>query len=199
MDHGIIRQLVRSLRALPGVSQRQAEKIAFTLLQDTAARAALDELVATLSLTDPCPRCGWFTEKSASCPNCGREHSVICVVENFSDLLGIERTGQFTGSYHLLGGLIAPLEGILPEDLNAEPLKERVEAGGIAEVILALPATIEGEATIHYLHELLAPTRVTLTRIARGIPSGSKVEYLDRKTVGNAIAERVKVSSGLSE
>ncbi|HNT27519.1 MAG TPA: toprim domain-containing protein [bacterium] len=199
MDHGIIRQLVRSLRALPGVNQRQAERIAFTLLQDRTARAALDEIVSTLSLTDPCPRCGWFIEREQPCANCGGEHSVICVVENFSDLLGIERTGQFAGSYHLLGGLIAPLEGTLPEDLNAEPLRERVEAGGIAEVILALPATIEGEATIHYLHELLAPTGVTLTRIARGIPSGSKVEYLDRKTVGNAIAERVKVSSGLSE
>ncbi len=194
MDYGIVRRLVETLRRLPGVSQKLAERIAFSLLQDPDAQHAVTELSTILDGASSCAACGWFIEKGKPCANCARDRRVICVVESFSDLIGIDRTGEFTGSFHLLGGLIAPLEGLLPEDLTGDALLRRVEAGGVEEVILALPATIEGEATVHYLHELLGATGVTVSRIARGMPSNSKIEYLDRKTIGHALRERVKVS-----
>ncbi len=194
MDFGIVRRLVESLRRLPGISQRSAERIAFALLQDPSLHTAIDDIRTVLAESTVCPTCGWFTQKGTPCANCARDQRSICVVEGFSDLLGIVRTGEFGGSFHILGGLIAPLEGTLPEDLSGEALLRRVEAGGVEEVILALPATIEGEATVHYLHELLTPTGVTVSRIARGLPTNTKIEYLDRKTIENAFRDRVKVT-----
>lgn len=194
MDFGIIRRLVESLRRLPGISQRSAERIAFALLQDPALHETIEEIRTALGESAVCPACGWFMQKGAPCANCSRDQRTICVVEGFSDLLGIVRTGEFGGSFHILGGLIAPLEGTLPEDLSGEALLRRVEAGGVEEVILALPATIEGEATIHYLRELLTPTGVIVSRIARGLPTNAKIEYLDRKTIENAFRDRVKVT-----
>lgn len=194
MDFGIIRRLVESLRRLPGISQRSAERIAFALLQDPSLHETIEEIRTVLGESAVCPTCGWFTQKDAPCANCARDQRAICVVEGFSDLLGIVRTGEFGGSFHILGGLISPLEGTLPEDLSGEALLRRVEAGGVEEVIFALPATIEGEATIHYLRELLTPTGVAMSRIARGLPTNAKIEYLDRKTIENAFRDRVKVT-----
>jgi len=194
MDYGIIRRLVESLRRLPGVSQRSAERIAFALLQDSSLKSVINEIRETLSRAGLCPICGWFTEEGRSCENCARDQHTICVVEGFSDLLGIARTGEFSGTFHILGGLIAPLEGVLPEDLSGDALLRRIQSSGVEEVILALPATIEGEATVHYLRELLAPTGVTVSRIARGLPTNTKIEYLDRKTIENAFRDRVKVT-----
>ncbi len=193
MDFGIIRRLVESLRRLPGISQRTAERIAFAPLQDPALHSAINEIQAIIQRAALCPVCGWFTEQDSPCANCARDGHIICVVEGYADLLGIVRSGEFGGSFHILGGLITPLEGVLPEDLSGEALLRRVQQGGVEEVILALPATIEGEATVHYLRELLAPTGVTVSRIARGLPTNAKIEYLDRKTIENAFRDRVKV------
>ncbi len=194
MDFGIVRRLVESFRRLPGISQRSAERIAFALLQDPALHETITEIQAVLAESLLCPTCGWFTRKEEPCVNCARDQRTICVVEGYSDLLGIVRTGEFGGSFHILGGLIAPLEGTLPEDLSGAQLLRRVGNGGVEEVILALPATIEGEATVHYLRELLAPTGVVVSRIARGLPTNAKIEYLDRKTIENAFRDRVKVT-----
>ncbi len=193
MESRIVRDLIERLKKLPGVSLKQAEKMAFMLLQERSARQAVSEVVTLLEGIEQCPSCGWFSMRSGVCENCSRDQSVICVVEHYSDMFQIEKTGEYTGSYHVLGGLIAPLEGVLPEDLNAQALQERAQSGAVQEIIIALPSTIEGEATIHYLAELLKDTGVSLTRTARGMPAGAKVEYLDRKTIGFALKDRVGV------
>ena len=126
------------------------------------------------------------------CNNPRRSENVICVVEDFSDLMAIESTGQFKGKYHVLGGLISPMDGIGPDDLTIPMLISRVENGMVEEVMMALSATVEGDTTMFYLAKKLKPFGVTVTCIARGIAVGGEIEYADEVTLGRSIAQRTE-------
>lgn len=186
--------LVRELRRLPGVGPRSAERIGLWLLGRKEARPALlAEAIATASSTvHPCRRCGFFAteELCEICLQPARAGREICVVEHATDILPIERTGSFGGLYHALGGRLAPLDHVGPDQLRAAELLERVAAEGPTEIILALTADVEGEATTHFVADLLRPTGVPVTRIAHGLPAGGGLEHADQITLQRALSGR---------
>ena len=193
-----IRGLVAELKRLPGIGPRSAERIALWMIQKRDARPteiarAIDAVTASIR---PCPRCGFFTE-DALCEICAdeaRDRSLLCVVEQPTDILPLERTGAFRGLYHALGGRIAPLDHIGPEDLRIDALLRRINTEPPAEVILALGADVEGEATANYLVELLRESSVTVTRLAHGLPAGGGLESADELTLSRAMSGRVRLS-----
>jgi len=188
-------QLARQLRRLPSIGPRSAERIALWLTSSPDAHT--ENLVEALSVAAremrPCSRCGFFAVGGAECAICadparaGRE---ICVVETATDILPIERTGFFTGRYHALGGRLAPLDNIGPEDLRIDALLARLNDEKPTEVILALSADVEGEATSNYLADILAPTGIPVSRIAQGLPAGGGLEHADQLTLQRALAGR---------
>ncbi|AEB11583.1 recombination mediator RecR [Marinithermus hydrothermalis] len=184
-------QLVRSLARLPGVGPKSAQKLALYLAQHAEAAETLEQaLRGVRERVRPCVRCGNLAEAEL-CPVCadpGRDHGVICVVETPGDLLAIEKSGEYNGVYHVLGGALNPLEGIGPEDLRVAELLERLE--GVQEVILATSMTVEGEATAGYLAELLKARGLRATRPAYGLPVGGALEYVDEVTLARALAHR---------
>lgn len=139
-----------------------------------------------------CKECGNIcdNELCSICENPKREKSLVCVVEDIRDVIAIENTGQFNGVYHVLGGIISPMEGIGPNDLNISTLIEKVEAGRITEIILALPTTIEGDTTNFYVYKKLHGTEITVTTIARGVSVGDELEHTDEVTLGRSIVNR---------
>ena len=182
---------------MPGVGPRSAERIALWMVQargqqpDEIARA----IAATRQLIRPCARCGFFTmeELCEICADPSRAADQLCVVEQPTDILPLEKTSAFRGRYHSLGGRISPLDHVGPEDLRIDALVERVKGEGFAEVILALAADVEGEATTNYLVELLKPFPVSLTRIAHGLPAGGGLESADELTLYQALAGRRQI------
>ncbi|MEP6810131.1 MAG: recombination mediator RecR [Chthoniobacterales bacterium] len=192
-----IRELIVQLRQMPGVGPRSAERIALWMVQargpqpDEIARA----VAATRQSIRPCPQCGFFTvgELCEICTDATRVADQLCVVEQATDILPLERTNAFRGFYHSLGGRISPLDHVGPEDLRINELVERVRGGGFSEVILALAADVEGEATTNYLVELLKPFPVSLTRIAHGLPAGGGLESADQLTLYQALSGRTKL------
>lgn len=188
------RELVRQFRRLPGIGPRSAERIALWLLRSADAKPEqlLSAIATSRETLQTCRLCGFFTE-SQECSLCrdesraGRE---ICVVETATDILPLERTGVFRGRYHALGGKLSPLDGIGPEQLRIAELIERVAEERPSELILALGADVEGEATSHYLAEMLAPAGIHVTRIAQGLPAGGGVEHADPVTLHRALANR---------
>ena len=190
-------QLARQLKRLPSIGPRSAERIALWLT--TSPDAHIDALAAALTTAASeiraCERCGFFAT-GAECVICasperaGRE---VCVVETATDVLPIERTGFFTGRYHALGGRLAPLENIGPEDLRIDQLVARVAGERPTEVILALSADVEGEATANYLAEVLAACGVPVSRIAQGLPAGGGLEHADQLTLQRALAGRTTI------
>lgn len=191
------RVLVRELRRLPGVGPRSAERMALWLLED-AGRPTLmaDALSAARDGIRRCRECGFFSEDEVCvvCSDSARE-SILCVVERATDILPIERSGAFRGHYHVLGGRLAPLEHIGPEDLRLSELISRLAAREYGEVILALSTDVEGEATANYLAELLAPRGVSVTRLAQGMPAGGGLENTDELTLSRALLGRLKAGS----
>ncbi len=192
-----IRELIAHLRQMPGVGPRSAERIALWMVQargtqpDEIARS----IAATRQLIRPCARCGFFTmeEVCEICADPTRVDDLLCVVEQPTDILPLERTSAFRGRYHSLGGRISPLDHVGPEDLRIGELVRRVEAEGFTEIILALAADVEGEATTNYLVELLKPFPVSLTRIAHGLPAGGGLESADQLTLYQALSGRTKL------
>ena len=188
------RELVRQFRRLPGVGPRSAERIALWLLRSTDAKP--EQLVAAISRSKEtlkiCRYCGFFseTEECLLCRDEVRGGRELCVVETATDILPLERTGVFRGRYHALGGKLSPLDGIGPEQLRIAELMERIGEERPSEVILALGADVEGEATSHYLAEMIFPTGVHVTRIAQGLPAGGGVEQADQITLHRALANR---------
>lgn len=186
--------LLKELRRLPGVGARSAERLALWLLADAPTRPNL--LAAALSgaalALRPCRHCGFFANEEL-CPICadpsraGRE---LCIVEQPTDILPLERTGRFSGRYHALGGKIAPLDRIGPENLRIPILLERLENEAPAEIIIALSADVEGTATTSYLCELLRPLGIPLSRIAHGLPAGGGLEHADALTLESALSGR---------
>jgi recombination protein RecR len=189
-----IEDLTGELARLPGIGRKTALRLAFHLLKaphDDAQRLAR-AIVTVRERVRPCTVCGNLTEASpcAICANPRRDGTLLCVVEEASDIMAIERTGEYRGMYHVLGGRLSPLDGIGPNELNVEPLVRRAGEKGVSEVVLATNASVEGEATAAYLSRLLGPLGIRVTRIARGLPVGGDLEYADGVTIAEALAHR---------
>lgn len=190
-----VQALVGELKRLPGVGPRSAERIAVWLLQNTRANPVTlaESLLVAKSEVVPCPTCGFFAT-TAGCDVCddpARDDQLLCVVEQATDVLPLERSGSFRGRYHCLGGKLSPLDRVSPEDLRIPPLIRRIEAAdGEIEVILALGSDVEGEATANYLAELLRGRHCKLTRIAQGLPAGGGLEHADELTLMRAMQGR---------
>ena len=189
-----IDDLTDELARLPGIGRKTAMRLAFHLLKapsDDAQRLAR-AIVTVRERVRPCTECGNLTEASpcAICASPRRDAALVCVVEEASDILAIERTGEYRGMYHVLGGRLSPLDGIGPSELNVEPLMRRVGGGVVQEVVLATNPSVEGEATALYLRRLLSPLGIRVTRIARGLPVGGDLEYADGVTIAEALNHR---------
>jgi recombination protein RecR len=190
-----VNDLVDELKTLPGIGPRSAERIAIWLLQHPKANPprlaeAIQHAASTVS---PCPKCGFFSTDHG-CPVCldpKRDDSILCVVEQATDVVPLERSGAFGGRYHCLGGRLSPLDNVRPEDLRIAELLDRIGPDGKEiEVILALGADVEGEATAHYLAGLLRNRNCRITRIAQGLPAGGGLEHADEVTLMRAIEGR---------
>lgn len=191
----LIDRLADELARLPGIGRKTALRLTYHLLKaapEEADRLA-EAIVAVSRGVHPCPRCGNYTEHSVCsiCESPRRDASILCVVEEPSDIGAIERTGEYRGLYHVLGGRLSPLDGIGPGELNVASLLDRVGEGtDVREVVLATNASVEGEATALYLHRLIAPRGVKVTRLARGLPVGGDLEYADGVTIAEALHGR---------
>ena len=189
---------VTELSRLPGLGRKTALRLALHLLrQEPAAAEALGN--ALIEMRRGIRYCSVCQNRSEAevCPICSnpnRDGSTICVVESVKDVMSIENTGQFSGLYHVLGGVISPIDGIGPDQLEIDSLIERVEAGGIKEIILALPPTMEGETTDFYIYRRLGTLPVALTQLARGVSVGNQLEYTDEITLGRSILNRTPFS-----
>ncbi len=186
---------VTELARLPGVGRKTALRLALHLLrQDASAAEALGNAIINLRRgIRYCRVCHNISETEV-CPICAselRDRSTVCVVENVKDVMIFENTGQYTGLYHVLGGLISPVDGIGPGNLQIDSLVERVRAGGVDEVILALSATMEGDTTNFYIYRRLRETGVRVTQLARGVSVGNEIEYTDEVTLGRSLLDRV--------
>ena len=194
MYEGIVQDLIDELGRLPGIGPKSAQRIAFHLVQaDPADVARLVQVLAEVKdKIRFCELCGNVAEATL-CRICGdsrRDQTAICVVEEPKDVAAIERTREFRGRYHVLGGAISPMDGIGPEDLLIRELMTRLADGGIVEVIIATDPNIAGEATATYLTRTLAPLGIRVTRLASGLPVGGDLEYADEVTLGRAFEGR---------
>jgi recombination protein RecR len=188
-----VQNLVAQLTRLPGVGQRTAQRLAFHLLRTPMeeALALAEAIVEVKERVRFCRECGNLTEDEicAICLDTRRDHSMICVVEQPVDLISVERTAEFRGLYHVLGGALSPIDGVEPADLRIDELLRRVERNGVEEVVVATNPNMTGEATAAYLAARLRG-RVRVTRLASGLPVGGDLEYADEVTLGRALAGR---------
>lgn len=195
-----IKNLIDTLKKLPGIGPKGAERIAVWLInQDREFASHLSKAVQdSVQLICSCEICGFFKSHEQGCFQCddsGRDSSVICVVEQPTDVIALEKTGAFKGTYHCLGGKIAPLDNIGPEDLRVGSLISRIEGSDFGEVILGVGSDVEGEATANYLAELIAEKglKIDITRLAQGLPAGGGLEHADELTLYRALDGRRKV------
>jgi recombination protein RecR len=190
-------ELIQALRCLPGVGPKSAQRMAYHLLQrDQAGAAQLGRaLERALALVRHCERCNTFTEDTVCelCRSPRRDASLLCVVETPADLLMMEQTHCYRGQYFVLMGRLSPLDGIGPRELHLDRLVRRATDGSVAEVVLATNFTVEGEATAHYVGELLRSHGLKVSRIARGVPVGGELEHVDSGTLAQAVLERREV------
>lgn len=191
----MIEQAVEEISKLPGIGKKSALRLALHLLKRPEAQSLqlAHAVVQLRTETKYCPQCHMISDGDLCgiCASHKRDESIICVVEDLRDVLAIENTGQFTGLYHVLGGIISPLSGISPGDLTIESLVARVASGKVSEVILGLSPTMEGDTTAFYLMKKLKEYPVKLSTIARGIPIGGDLEYTDEITLGRSIVGRI--------
>jgi len=187
-------KLIEQFARLPGVGRKSAQRFAFAILDmpEDKAREFAQVILDARTLIRKCPVCGNLTDGEL-CPICaakGRDTTLVCVVEDPRDVLAFERTKEYNGVYHVLHGLISPMDGIGPEQLTVKELLARVNAGTVSEVIMATNPTVEGEATAMYIARLLKPLGVRVTRLAYGIPVGGSLEYADEVTLYRALEGR---------
>lgn len=190
-------RLVDAFRCLPGVGPKSAQRMVFHLLQHQRQRglnlaACLEQAMNKIT---HCQQCNNYTEQTLCilCQNPQRNPAVLCVVENPADVSAIEQSNAFDGQYFVLMGKISPLDGLGPEDIGLPRLRELVINKGIQEVILALSPSIEGQTTIHFIHQLLDDQKINISQLARGIPSGGELEFLDGNTISNALRNRAVI------
>jgi len=192
-----LERLLQALRVLPGVGPRSAQRMAYHLLQRERGGAAelADALAAALATVRRCAQCNNFTEQEtcALCSSPRRDRSLLCVVETPADLAMVEQTLSYSGMYFVLMGRLSPLDGIGPRDIGLDRLLARATQGEVSEVILATNFTNEGEATAHYVAEMLRSRNVRVSRIARGVPLGGELEYVDAGTISQALLERREI------
>ena len=189
-----LEKLIEQFEKMPGIGRKTAQRMAFFVL----GQPKEDGLAMAQAITDACEKikkcalcCNLTEEKYCPiCSNIKRDRSLVCVVENAEDLMAIEKTNEFKGTYHVLHGVISPLEGVGPEDLTVKELLARVEPDNVQEVIMATNSDIEGEATAMYLSRLLKPLNVKVSRLAYGLPVGSDLQYADSVTLTRAIEGR---------
>lgn len=194
MYDGAVADLIDELGRLPGIGPKSAQRIAFYLLQADPGdvRRLADVLVTVKERVRFCLVCGHVTEEETCriCRDPRRDPAALCVVEESKDVIAIEKTGEYRGRYHVLGGAISPIDGIGPDDLRIRELLARLADGEVTEIIIATDPNLEGEATATYLARLLTPMGLTVTRLASGLPVGGDLEYADEVTLGRAFAGR---------
>ncbi len=198
----LLENAVNEFSSLPGIGQKTALRLVLHLLNQPKSEVEKfgNSLLILKRDIRYCNECHNISDHELCqiCSSVKRDKSLICVVEDTRDVMAIENTGQYQGGYHVMGGLISPMDGIGPSDLNIESLVKRVQAGGIKEVILALSATMEGDTTIFYLYKKLKDAGVSISTIARGIAFGGELEYVDEITLGRSIATRVPYENSLA-
>ena len=192
-----VEDLIDKLAKLPGVGKKTAVRLALHILRSSPddAQALARSIMRVKERIGLCRNCFNIAEgeECSICRNAQRDRSLVCVVEEPSDLLAIETTGVFKGHYHVLHGAIAPLDGVGPQELKIAELLDRLQQGGVAEVILATNPTVEGDATALYLAKVIKPMGIAVTRIAQGIPAGGDIEYVDSKTMTRSLEGRREV------
>ena len=191
----LLESAVKELSRLPGIGQRTALRLALHLLREDESvtqhlAEALERMRSDILF---CKRCNNIsdTEVCEICSNPKRDGQTVCVVEDTRDVLAVENTSQFNGLYHVLGGIINPMEGIGPNDLHLAHLVERIQNEDIKEIILALPATVEGDTTGYYIYKILSPFGIKITTLSRGVAVGNELEYTDEVTLGRSILNRL--------
>lgn len=194
MSGTLIEQLIEALRCLPGVGPKSAQRIAFHVLERDRAggRQLAETLLQAVDRVGHCTGCRTFSEQPL-CPICAserRDDTLLCVVERPQDVAAIDQAAEYRGKFFVLLGRLSPLDGIGPNDLGMDTLRTRLASGAIAELILAVSTTMEGEATAYYVAELARAHGVRVTRIAYGVPIGGELEYIDRSTLRHALGSR---------
>ncbi len=189
-----IARLTAQLARLPGIGMKSAQRLAYHMLEVPKNQAAelAEAILHAREKVFCCPVCGSYTDSNpcALCADTARDNGVICVVQDARDVLAMEKSREFGGRYHVLHGSLSPMDGIGPEDIRIQELIDRVDKGGVREVILATNPDVEGEATASYIAKLLKVKNIRVTRIAHGIPIGGNLEYIDEVTLGKALTGR---------
>lgn len=194
MQSKALAQLTAALHRLPGVGPKMAERLALFIIR--SSQGEVDQLLSAISQAKTkiryCSICFDFTEQDpcSFCQDATRDQSALCVVEKHQDLLALERSGSYKGRYHVLQGLLSPLEGVGPEDIRVQELITRLRSGAVEEIILATNPSVEGEATATYIAKIMRPLKLKITRIAQGIPRGGDLEYQDHVTLARAMDGR---------
>jgi recombination protein RecR len=189
-----VERLAAEFGRLPGIGPKTAQRLTFHCM--SASAESTERLAAALhDLHDgvrPCSRCSFIADGDlcAICSNPSRDTSILCVVEEPLDVLAVERSGEFAGVYHVLGGALSPIDGVGPDQLNIDALERRLDEGEVREVVIATDPDVEGEATAHYLADRLASRGVPVSRLAHGLPAGADLQYADEVTVARAFAGR---------
>lgn len=191
----LVEEAVNALASLPSIGKKSALRLVLHLLKEDKAKThriseALSELVNKVKY---CKNCHCISDQDICniCVSTVRDESIVCVIENIRDMMAVEDTNQFNGKYHILGGIISPIEGIGPDDLNISTLIKRIESGKIKELIMAISPTIEGETTIYYISKQLEKFPVKISTISRGVSFGGELEYADELTLGRSIISRI--------
>jgi recombination protein RecR len=192
-----VARLIEEFHKLPGIGPKSAQRLTYHLLRAPAddARALAQAILEVKEKTVLCSVCQNITDSDpcSICSNPERDHGVICVVEEPLDILALERTGAYRGLYHVLHGVISPMDGVGPEDLKVQELLSRLRSGDVREVIMATNPNLEGEATSMYIARLISPLGLKVTRLARGLPVGADLEYADNVTLARALEGRQEV------
>ena len=192
-----VSRLIEEFNKLPGIGPKSAARLTYYLLRmpKEEVLALAEAIIAVKEKTVLCSSCQNITDSNpcAICSSNERDHSIICVVKEPLDILALERTGQYKGLYHVLHGVISPMDGVGPDDLKIKELLQRLKSDSVKEVILATNPNLEGEATAMYLHRLLSPLGIRVTRLARGLPVGGDLEYADEVTLTHALEGRQEI------
>lgn len=194
----VLRDLIYDLKQIPGVGDRSAERYALSLLEmkEKIVEDLAEKIIDCHKNLHPCEICGHITDANicSICSDEGRNKNIICILENYKSVIAFEKAGNFNGVYHVLNGLISPIDDVNPEDINLSSLVKRVEELDNPELIIALRSTIEGETTTLYIKKIFENKKVNISRLSYGIPMGTEIDYLDEITLDRALNDRKEIS-----